>query len=285
MFLRAARCEGLPADGHCPKNRCDKSVRNSIYDLMLCPDCLKWRDEQTLAAKAGETATDRLHGTLEPDSERAVAAATAIVTVDSGDNMSSENRRSTTQRKASSESKTITSSDAPTVSVAGGGFRTGPARDRGGVKKSVLADVCAKGIGQNALVSKSEGTELAITGATADGVCDGDAVPTSSQQAKRASKKSGPLSAQATPADSAAVPLCSELLMYANYHRNRATADALKRVLLARFTPDEIADAKRLLVGACRADLEGCPAITDRRASNSCTVVRDGHTDTRTHIC
>ena len=32
------RCQGLP-DGPCPKGRCDASVRNSICDLFLCPDC------------------------------------------------------------------------------------------------------------------------------------------------------------------------------------------------------------------------------------------------------
>ena len=31
-------CQGLP-DGPCPKGRCNASVRNSICDLFLCPDC------------------------------------------------------------------------------------------------------------------------------------------------------------------------------------------------------------------------------------------------------
>jgi len=32
------RCQVL-SDGPCPKGRCDASVRNSICDLFLCPDC------------------------------------------------------------------------------------------------------------------------------------------------------------------------------------------------------------------------------------------------------
>lgn len=37
------RCEGL-TNGVCPDSRCDKSVKFSVYDLFLCPACVKIRD-------------------------------------------------------------------------------------------------------------------------------------------------------------------------------------------------------------------------------------------------
>jgi hypothetical protein len=96
-----------------------------------------------------------------------------------------------------------------------------------------------------------------------------------SSQGRRGGKKLSPAaSSQATAGDPAVVisPLLSEVLLYVSYHRNRSTTDALKRVMLAHFTPDEINNAKKLLVGAYRTELEGCSAVTERRASASRSI-------------
>lgn len=41
-------CQGLP-DGPCPYLRCDASVHSTIYDLFLCNDCERMRDEASRA--------------------------------------------------------------------------------------------------------------------------------------------------------------------------------------------------------------------------------------------
>jgi len=46
----ANHCEGLP-NGDCPEKRFDKTVKNSIYDLFLCPACEKTRDTEHLATE------------------------------------------------------------------------------------------------------------------------------------------------------------------------------------------------------------------------------------------
>jgi hypothetical protein len=43
------RCEGLP-NGACPDNRQDKTVKNTVYDLFLCPACEKTRDDERSTA-------------------------------------------------------------------------------------------------------------------------------------------------------------------------------------------------------------------------------------------
>ena len=43
------RCEGLP-NGACPDNRQDKTVKNTDYDLFLCPACEKTRDDKRSTA-------------------------------------------------------------------------------------------------------------------------------------------------------------------------------------------------------------------------------------------
>ena len=43
------RCEGLP-NGACPDNRQDKTVKNTTYDLFLCPACKKTRDTERSTA-------------------------------------------------------------------------------------------------------------------------------------------------------------------------------------------------------------------------------------------
>jgi hypothetical protein len=45
------RCEGLP-NGACPDNRQDKTVKNTIYDLFLCPSCEKSREAEKSTASA-----------------------------------------------------------------------------------------------------------------------------------------------------------------------------------------------------------------------------------------
>ena len=38
------KCQGRP-DGECPLGKRDSSVKNTIYDLFLCPDCIKFRED------------------------------------------------------------------------------------------------------------------------------------------------------------------------------------------------------------------------------------------------
>ena len=87
---------------------------------------------------------------------------------------------------------------------------------------------------------------------------------------KRRSKKT----LQSTPEvlTSSLPPIYSELLQYINCHRDKSTHDALKRVALSFFTPDEIADSKRQLVTVFSTELEGCTALTDRRKSATRSV-------------
>lgn len=42
-------CQGLP-DRPCPKLRCDNTVHNTIYDLFLCYDCERMRDDTALTS-------------------------------------------------------------------------------------------------------------------------------------------------------------------------------------------------------------------------------------------
>ena len=63
-------------------------------------------------------------------------------------------------------------------------------------------------------------------------------------------------------------PVLSEVLMYMDNHRDRATAEMLKKSVLVNFTPDEVADAKKRLI--CEfVELDGYSATIDRRASNA----------------
>lgn len=38
------KCQGRP-DGQCPFGKRDSSVKNTLYDLFLCPDCVKYRED------------------------------------------------------------------------------------------------------------------------------------------------------------------------------------------------------------------------------------------------
>ena len=45
------RCEGLPFGAY-PDNLCDKTVKNTIYDLFLCPYCERIRDAEQANGQA-----------------------------------------------------------------------------------------------------------------------------------------------------------------------------------------------------------------------------------------
>ena len=47
------RCEGLPT-GACPDNRCDKTVKFTIYDLFLCQSCERTRDAENASGISSE---------------------------------------------------------------------------------------------------------------------------------------------------------------------------------------------------------------------------------------
>ena len=65
----------------------------------------------------------------------------------------------------------------------------------------------------------------------------------------------------------------NELLAYVSYYRNQSTADALRRVVLGFFSPDDVSTAKKLLVKEMRS-LDGVGQfITERRNS----AVRPAH--------
>ena len=50
-------CQGLPHK-KCPLSRCDKTVRNTIYDLFLCHDCERIRDEEKSSLPSSDPARD-----------------------------------------------------------------------------------------------------------------------------------------------------------------------------------------------------------------------------------
>lgn len=53
--MAALACEGLP-DRPCPRLRCDTSVHNTIYDLFLCNECERTRDEASKKSSERVTA-------------------------------------------------------------------------------------------------------------------------------------------------------------------------------------------------------------------------------------
>lgn len=55
--MAAVPCQGLP-DRPCPRLRCDATVRNTIYDLFLCRDCEKIRDESDRGKSASAATTE-----------------------------------------------------------------------------------------------------------------------------------------------------------------------------------------------------------------------------------
>jgi len=63
--------------------------------------------------------------------------------------------------------------------------------------------------------------------------------------------------------------LVNELLTYVIFHRNSCTSAALVRVICGFFTPNEIAGAKKCLIGVFGHQLSDSTFVTERRASTS----------------
>lgn len=53
------KCQGRP-DGQCPLGKRDSSVKNTIYDLFLCPDCIKFREDAASNAAANDNSGSAL---------------------------------------------------------------------------------------------------------------------------------------------------------------------------------------------------------------------------------
>jgi hypothetical protein len=57
VIFNTMACQGLP-DRPCPWSRCDDTVHNTIYDLFLCNNCEKTRDEAKTDAATKTTVVD-----------------------------------------------------------------------------------------------------------------------------------------------------------------------------------------------------------------------------------
>ena len=63
--------------------------------------------------------------------------------------------------------------------------------------------------------------------------------------------------------------IVSELLSYISFYRNKSTVDNLRRSSLSFFSPSDIGQAKKLLIGAFTARLGTCASTADRRNSTT----------------
>jgi hypothetical protein len=60
------KCQGRP-DGECPLGKRDSSVKNTIYDLFLCPDCIKFREDAASNASVSDNSRSAEHSTESRD--------------------------------------------------------------------------------------------------------------------------------------------------------------------------------------------------------------------------
>ena len=76
-----------------------------------------------------------------------------------------------------------------------------------------------------------------------------------------------PSTSAAASSASAVSYIVHELLTYISFYRNRANVDALRRVVLTYYTPDDISEAKRTVADLFRSSFAGSILLTDRRNS------------------
>jgi len=61
------KCQGRPK-GPCPLGKCDSSVKFSIYDLFLCSDCAKFRDNDSASASMSDnTGSNGVNAAIKAD--------------------------------------------------------------------------------------------------------------------------------------------------------------------------------------------------------------------------
>ena len=63
--------------------------------------------------------------------------------------------------------------------------------------------------------------------------------------------------------------ILDELLSYVGFYRNKSNADNLRRIVLTFYSPDDIGQAKRLMVGKFSSQLSACASIAERRNSST----------------
>lgn len=63
--------------------------------------------------------------------------------------------------------------------------------------------------------------------------------------------------------------IVNELLTYVSFYRNQANANALRRTVLSFYSPDDITQAKKIIVLKFQSSLKSCQFLSDRRNSSS----------------
>lgn len=102
--------------------------------------------------------------------------------------------------------------------------------------------------------------------------CGIDAGATSSAGATNSLVGSHPVgSPPGTPQVSSTV-VVNELLSYTLFYRDRSSVDNLRKVLVSFYTPNEIAESKRILVKEYNTALKSTPFVTKRQKSSSRTA-------------
>lgn len=94
-----------------------------------------------------------------------------------------------------------------------------------------------------------------------------------------ASKKSvATVNPPADATESVKTMVLSEVLAYATFYRNKSNADALRRVLLSSFSPNDISDAKRSLITRFQQKIGSTPLLAERRNSTA-RLAHEAETD------
>jgi hypothetical protein len=63
--------------------------------------------------------------------------------------------------------------------------------------------------------------------------------------------------------------ILDELLSYVGFYRNKSNVENLRRIVLTYFSPEDIGQAKRLIVGKFSSQLSSCAYIAERRNSST----------------
>jgi hypothetical protein len=63
--------------------------------------------------------------------------------------------------------------------------------------------------------------------------------------------------------------IVDELLSYVGFHRNKSNADAIRRTVLTFYSPTDICQSKRILIGQFSSQLSTCTFVAERRNSST----------------